>query len=120
MICLNACFRLNQMCSLTNNPALYKQMLHVSLQEAFQLLGFDFGGGSSPNPATATASKQVAEKDYVVPEDRAIGRPHMMGWLDLLGDDEELMGTGKGDEGGSEKQQESFEADKWEEVGVEA
>jgi hypothetical protein len=36
----------------------------------------------------------------------------MMGWLDLLGDDEEL--TGVGDEGAKEE----FEADKWEEVKV--
>ena len=48
------------------------------------------------------------EKDYDVPEDRAIGRPHMMGWLDLLGDDEELTGV----------KTEEFEADKWEEVNV--
>jgi len=49
------------------------------------------------------------EKDYEVPEDRAIGRPHMMGWLDLLGDDEEAGITG-------DDKEESFEADKWEEV----
>ncbi len=80
-------------------------------------MGFDFGGGGSPNPATATIPKED-EKDYEVPEERAIGRPHMMGWLDLLGEDEELTGTGKGGDGG--KKEESFEADKWEEVGVEA
>ena len=52
-----------------------------------QLLGFTFGG--PPSPATAK-DKPNETKAYVVPEDRAIGRPHMMGWLDLLGDDEEL------------------------------
>mmetsp|Transcript_8732 Transcript_8732/g.14379 ORF Transcript_8732/g.14379 Transcript_8732/m.14379 type:complete len:658 (+) Transcript_8732:95-2068(+) len=74
--------------------------------EAMQLLGFSFGGGGSPNPATRSAETQTKQKDYVVPEDRAIGRPHMMGWLDLLGEDEELTGASK----------EEFEADKWEEV----
>jgi len=73
--------------------------------EAFQLLGFDFGGGGK-GPEKEVV---VEEKDYQVPEDRAIGRPHMMGWLDLLGEDEELMG-GNGDK------EEAFEADKWEEV----
>jgi hypothetical protein len=77
--------------------------------EAMQLLGFSFGGGGSPNPATRGGEPEKKEKDYVVPEDRAIGRPHMMGWLDLLGDDEELTGV---------KKEEEFEADKWEEVNV--
>ena len=62
-------------------------------------------------------------KRYVVPEDRAIGRPHMMGWLDLLGKDEELTG-GSGGGGGSgeddkekmKNEEETFEADKWEET----
>ncbi|KAL7529965.1 hypothetical protein ACHAXR_003249 [Thalassiosira sp. AJA248-18] len=76
--------------------------------EAMQLLGFDFGGGATPNPATASKETTKKEKAYVVPEDRAIGRPHMMGWLELLGEDEELTG--------GEKEEESFEADKWEEV----
>lgn len=40
-----------------------------------------------------------------MPEDRAIGRPHMMGWLDLLAEDEELG-----------VKEDTFEADKWEEV----
>mmetsp|Transcript_20971 Transcript_20971/g.45406 ORF Transcript_20971/g.45406 Transcript_20971/m.45406 type:complete len:663 (+) Transcript_20971:33-2021(+) len=75
--------------------------------EAMQLLGFTFGG--PPSPATAK-DKPKETKAYVVPEDRAIGRPHMMGWLDLLGDDEELTGAGK--------EEEAFEADKWEEVAV--
>ena len=80
--------------------------------EALQLLGFNLGGGGSPNPATASRDAKKEQKDYVVPEDRAIGRPHMMGWLDLLGEDEEL--TGAGEEGAKEE----FEADKWEEVKV--
>jgi len=80
--------------------------------EALQLLGFDFGGGSTPNPATRDREKLVEQERYVVPEDRAIGRPHMMGWLNLLGKDEELTG-GSGD---GEKKEETFESDKWEEV----
>jgi hypothetical protein len=74
-----------------------------------QLLGFKFGGPL--NPAAARKENTADQKRYVVPEDRAIGRPHMMGWLDLLGKDEELTGGDKGEE-------ETFEADKWEEVKV--
>jgi hypothetical protein len=86
--------------------------------EALQLLGFNFGGGGPLNPATASQKAEKTEqKRYVVPEDRAIGRPHMMGWLDLLGEDEELMG-GSSCSGGNEEEgkKETFEADKWEEV----
>lgn len=74
-----------------------------------QLFGFNFGGSSSGDDK----EKQEQSKRYVVPEDRAIGRPHMMGWLDLLGEDEEL---GVGVKEDSEKKEETFEADKWEEV----
>jgi hypothetical protein len=73
-----------------------------------ELFGFSFGGGSSNNE-----QKVEEQKAYVVPEDRAIGRPHMMGWLELLGEDEELGVDGVG---GSEQKEETFEADKWEEV----
>ena len=83
----------------------------LTIQEALQLLGFNFGG-PPPNPATAKRESTAEQKRYVVPEDRAIGRPHMMGWLDLLGEDEELTG---GDKEGGDKE-EAFEADKWEEV----
>eukprot|EP00579_Thalassiosira_antarctica_P002540 CAMPEP_0201865888 /NCGR_PEP_ID=MMETSP0902-20130614/662_1 /ASSEMBLY_ACC=CAM_ASM_000551 /TAXON_ID=420261 /ORGANISM="Thalassiosira antarctica, Strain CCMP982" /LENGTH=665 /DNA_ID=CAMNT_0048390753 /DNA_START=10 /DNA_END=2007 /DNA_ORIENTATION=- len=75
--------------------------------EAFQLLGFNFGADKDPTDGVKETKK--VEKDYEVPEDRAIGRPHMMGWLDLLGDDEEAGITG-------DDKEESFEADKWEEV----
>jgi hypothetical protein len=41
------------------------------------------------NPATASQKvKKTEQKRHVVPEDRAIGWPHMMGWLDLLGEGE--------------------------------
>ncbi|KAL7555205.1 hypothetical protein ACHAWF_018848 [Thalassiosira exigua] len=87
--------------------------------EALQLLGFDFGGGGSPNPAMIGAEKEKKQGPYVVPEDRAIGRPHMMGWLELLGDDHlggdgDNMGTKE--EGAAAKREEVFEADQWEEV----
>ena len=39
----------------------------------------------------------------------------MMGWLDLLGEDEELMGDGSKKSEGKDRE-ETFEADKWEEV----
>ena len=79
--------------------------------------GFGWGGGGAPpNPATVSAKDpSVEEKAYQVPEDRAIGRPHMMGWLDLLGDDEEI---GKTDDGGANGEKGELEADKWEEVTV--
>ncbi|KAL9185219.1 hypothetical protein ACHAXT_002996 [Thalassiosira profunda] len=81
--------------------------------EALQLLGFDFGGGAQLNPATVGAEPAVEQKDYEVPEDRAIGRPHNLGWLDILGDDHLTGGEG---EGSAAKKEETFEADKWEEV----
>jgi len=71
--------------------------------EALQLLGFSFGGGRPPSSSSNTARKmgdtmmaEQQQKGYVVPEDRALGRPHMMGWLDLLGKDEELTGGSGG------------------------
>ncbi|KAL7472108.1 hypothetical protein ACHAXS_012431 [Conticribra weissflogii] len=74
--------------------------------EVSQLLGFSFGGKPDPKqPAKET-------KRYFVPEDRAIGRPHMMGWLELLGEDEELMGGAKNEN----EKEDKFEADEWVEV----
>jgi len=85
---------------------------NIFLQEAKQIFSFDFGGGGEQ--ATATKKPDVEEKAYQVPEDRAIGRPHMMGWLNLLGD-EELTG---GNDNDDDNKEETFEADKWEEVPV--
>lgn len=73
-----------------------------------ELFGFNFGGDSSSSDSSSP--KQEETKAYKVPDERAIGRPHEMGWLDLLSDDEEL-GVG-----GEDKNEETFEADKWEEV----
>lgn len=70
--------------------------------EAAQLFGFNMD-----DPAKLAAKRKAQElKPYVPPEDRAIGRPHMMGWLDLLGEDEELTG-------GEKEGEEKFEADNW-------
>ena len=72
------------------------------------MFGIDFdnlgGGGGRSDDDSETGAQE--EKDYVVPQERAAGRPHMMGWLDLLGEDEE---DGILDEG-------TFETDQWEEV----
>ena len=90
----------------------------TNLQEASQLFSFDFGGGGSKSSETIK-KKPKKEAPYQVPEDRAIGRPHMMGWLDLLGDEELLGGDGGGEEAGDEvEKEETLEADKWEEVKV--
>jgi hypothetical protein len=80
------------------------------LQEVIELFGFKLGG-NKPSP-DSDEPKQEESKSYKVPEDRAIGRPHMMGWLDLLGEDEELGVDGE------DGKEETFEADKWEEVKV--
>lgn len=69
-----------------------------------ELFGFNFGGGTGRGDPT-DGVKQEEPKAYKVPEDRAIGRPHMMGWLDLLAEDEELG-----------LKEDTFEADEWEEV----
>ena len=42
----------------------------------------------------------------------------MMGWLDLLGDEELLGGDGGGEAGDEAEKEETLEADKWEEVKV--
>ena len=42
----------------------------------------------------------------------------MMGWLDLLGDEELLGGDGDGEAGDEVEKEETLEADKWEEVAV--
>ena len=39
-----------------------------------------------------------------------------MGWLDLLGEDEELMGGSGSGDNKEEGKEETFEADKWEEI----
>jgi hypothetical protein len=55
--------------------------------------------------------KKVKESTYKTPEERAAGRPHNLGWLDLLGD-EELFG----EESPGQSATETFESDNWREV----
>lgn len=59
----------------------------------------------------ADAPKEKSpEKEYRVPEARAVGRPHNLGWLDLLGDEEVTGGSfGDGDDS-------IYESDNWREV----
>lgn len=56
------------------------------------------------------SGQQIPEQyvPYKVPDGRSIGRPHMLGWLDILGD-EELTG------GEDNKDKNNFESDKWKE-----
>ena len=70
-------------------------------------MGFNFGGDS--NPTDGLKEPKKVEKDYEVLEDRVIGHPHLMGLLYLLAEDDEAGITG-------DDKEESFEADKWEEV----
>ena len=51
---------------------------------------------------------------YKVPESRAAGRPHNLGWLDILGD-EEITGGESGGTGGNVNVE--FESDNWRESG---
>jgi len=79
------------------------------------LAGFMGSVAKSSEEEDLSAQKKVeAYKPYDVPESRAIGRPHMMGWLELLEDEERFgsPGGGKGDDG-------TFEADEWKEVATE-
>jgi hypothetical protein len=54
--------------------------------------------------------QKSSEQEYKVPDARSAGRPHNLGWLDLLGD-EEITG------GSSDKSDEEvYESDNWREV----
>lgn len=65
-----------------------------------------FGLGKKPEEV----KEKSVEQEYKVPEVRAAGRPHNLGWLDLLGD-EEITG------GSSDKfDDEVYESDDWREV----
>ncbi|KAL7564136.1 hypothetical protein ACA910_021111 [Epithemia clementina (nom. ined.)] len=66
---------------------------------------FNFGGGGGTASSTSKRggtvfpkqSPETPKKDmYVVPSARAAGRPHELGWLDLMKDpDDQLQGLGK-------------------------
>ena len=59
---------------------------------------FNFGDQEAAAPSSSTApdkKKKLGDGEYYkVPQERAAGRPHMLGWLDLLDEDEE-----EGDDG---------------------
>ena len=44
-------------------------------------MGFNFGGDSDPTDGLKEPKK--VEKDHEVLEERATGRPHIMGWLEF-------------------------------------
>ncbi len=48
--------------------------------------------------------------EYKVPDKRACGRPHNVGWLDLLGDEEMNGGVS------ADPESEVYESDNWREV----
>eukprot|EP00566_Odontella_aurita_P008542 CAMPEP_0113570576 /NCGR_PEP_ID=MMETSP0015_2-20120614/25056_1 /TAXON_ID=2838 /ORGANISM="Odontella" /LENGTH=647 /DNA_ID=CAMNT_0000473393 /DNA_START=8 /DNA_END=1951 /DNA_ORIENTATION=- /assembly_acc=CAM_ASM_000160 len=79
------------------------------------LMGF-MGAVQTVGKEDDDLSAQVKKKEYEpyqVPETRALGRPHMMGWLELLEDEERFGGEG-GDK--SKDDEQSFESDNWREV----
>ncbi len=65
-----------------------------------------FGLGPKPEE-----KKDQKTQDYKPPEKRAIGRPHNVGWLDALGDEE--MGGAKVS---ADPEDEVYESDNWREV----
>mmetsp|Transcript_15686 Transcript_15686/g.22973 ORF Transcript_15686/g.22973 Transcript_15686/m.22973 type:complete len:602 (+) Transcript_15686:1-1806(+) len=67
-----------------------------------------FGFGKAKPQVREKASKE--EQEYSAPQKRACGRPHNVGWLDLLGD-EEMNGGSSGD-----PEDEVYESDNWREI----
>ena len=55
---------------------------------------FNFGGGSQP-PETKPSTPQDESEYYKVPQARAAGRPHELGWLNMLDDEKEEQRLGK-------------------------
>jgi hypothetical protein len=72
------------------------------LQEATNL----FGLGNKKEVKKVNAP----EEEYSAPDKRACGRPHNVGWLDLLGDEEMNGGVSADPEDGV------YESDNWREV----
>jgi hypothetical protein len=69
---------------------------------------FGFGGGGEKKEQEL--KKSVQEEEYKVPDKRACGRPHNLGWLDLLGDEEMNGGVA------ADPEDEVYESDNWREV----
>lgn len=78
--------------------------VHI-LQEATNL----FGLAKKPEEVKADKAK-MADEEYKAPEKRQAGRPHNVGWLDLLGDEEMTGGFA------SDPEDEVYESDNWREV----
>ncbi|EEC51325.1 predicted protein [Phaeodactylum tricornutum CCAP 1055/1] len=57
--------------------------------------GFFNFGGTSNTPSTATEVTKDRSKYYKVPDARAAGRPHDLGWLDMLNDEKDTARLGK-------------------------
>jgi len=72
--------------------------------EASTLLNFQ------SNTVTEVKETDYDEEEYKVPEDRACGRPHNVGWLNLISDEEIF------NEGNSNNEDEKFDSDNWREV----
>jgi hypothetical protein len=56
-----------------------------------------FGGGGRSSNVKSLRSEPKPEtyEPYKVPEERAAGRPHELGWLSLLDDDLEMLRFGQ-------------------------
>ncbi len=72
-------------------------------QEATNLFGF-----SKP---VEVKKAEIKGEEYKVPDNRACGRPHNTGWLELLGDEEMGVGAVPADPEDS-----VYEADNWREI----
>jgi len=68
-----------------------------------------FGLAKKPEEVKADKAK-MADEEYKAPEKRQAGRPHNVGWLDLLGDEEMTGGFA------SDPEDEVYESDNWREV----
>jgi len=96
--------------------------------EAATLFGFGGGGGTATNngntdnaasASTSNSSQSSSTYVYKTPEDRSAGRPHNLGWLSLLGDEEMTAGMPVSDSDnntGGTKNDDDFESDNWREV----
>lgn len=68
-----------------------------------------FGFGQDEQKVDTSVKKKVEKEEYETPEERSAGRPHNVGWLDLLGD-EEANGIEYDDDDSF------YESDNWREI----
>ncbi len=80
-------------------------------REASNLFGF----GAKPATPTVEVQKNDKKVPYKTPDARACGRPHNLGWLELLGD-EEMTGGSLDAPAPPENPDDIFESDNWREV----